>query len=175
MNSQVNNPNGIPGHGPSTQVSDPSAGRTDPRGIGTSGQDRDLLGANASALSRPPGAGPVSGKPQSEFGAFLDDLSQLLRSQGSSPSAGSSVSGGQGSSAGTGSDLRSELERRVAQARDKMSGALGSAQDAGAAVTDRMRRGLDQSSDLLAERPLQAVTIAAAVGLLVGLLLADRR
>lgn len=171
MNTPINNPNGIPGHGPSTQVSDPSAGRTDPRGIGVSGQDRDLLGANASELSRQPGTGPTSSKPQSEFSAFLDDLSQLVRSQGSSSSAGPSSSG----SSGSGSDLRSEIERRVAQAREKMSGALGSAQDAGAAVTDRMRRGLDQSTDMLAERPLQAITIAAAVGLLVGLLLADRR
>lgn len=169
MNSPVNNPNGMPGHGPSTQASDPSAGRTDPRGIGVSGQDRDLLGANASALSRQPGTGPASTKPQSEFSAFLDDLSQLVRSQSSDTSPGAST----GSS--TGPDLRSEIEKRVSQARDKMSGVLGSAQDAGAVVTDRMRRGLDQSSDMLAERPLQAITIAAAVGLLVGLLLADRR
>ena len=169
MNTPMNNPNGMPGHGPSSQVSDPSGGRTDPRGIGVSGQDRDLLGADVSALSRQPGSGPTSGKPQSEFSAFLEDLSQLVRSQNASATSGSSTT------TSSGSDLRGEIEKRVAQAREKMSGALGSAQNAGAAVSDRMRRGLDQSTDVLAERPLQTITIAAAAGLLVGLLLADRR
>lgn len=149
----------LPGHGLTTRESDPTGGRSDPRGSGTTGHDRDTLGADASALSD--AASDSSRRPasrQSEFSAFLDDLKQLVRGQPAPQS-----------------NLRGQIQQRVGQAKDRMSSAFGSAQDAGAAVGDRMRSGLDQSRDLVNDRPLQAVTAAALVGLLVGYLMAGRR
>ena len=55
----------------------------------------------------------------SEFGAFLDDLSDLARDAGGSAQA----------------ELRGEIERRVSQARDRMSQAL----DEGVAISHRAR------------------------------------
>jgi ElaB/YqjD/DUF883 family membrane-anchored ribosome-binding protein len=97
---------------------------------------------------------------RSEFGAFLDELSELAH--------GSHVT----------SELRVELERRVAQARDRMHATL----DQGRALTvraterarDRMQHGVEVSRDAVAERPLSAVALAALGGLLVGLLISRR-
>ncbi len=93
---------------------------------------------------------------RSEFGAFLDDLSELARR------------GGQGT------ELRGELERRVSQARARMSAALDQGMEMSARARDRMNRGIEVSRDAVAERPLSALAIAAVGGLLVGLLLSRR-
>lgn len=101
----------LPGHGPAAREADLTGGRADPRASGVSGHDRDLLGAEAALLSG------TSHPGQSEFGAFLDDLSQLVRSQKA-----------QSASPASQADLSGQLEQRIAQARQKMSSALGSAQ-----------------------------------------------
>ncbi len=93
---------------------------------------------------------------RSEFGAFLDDLSELAR-------------GG-----GHGSDLRGEIERRVAQARSRMSAALDQGREMSARARDQVNRGLDVSRDAVAERPLSYLAMAAVGGLIVGLLLSRR-
>nr|HMS80183.1 hypothetical protein [Burkholderiaceae bacterium] len=91
-----------------------------------------------------------------EFGAFLDDLSELAR-------------GG-----GHGTDLRGELERRVAQARTRMNAALDQGMEMSARARDQMHRGIEVSRDAVVERPLSSVAIAAIGGLIVGLLLSRR-
>jgi ElaB/YqjD/DUF883 family membrane-anchored ribosome-binding protein len=92
---------------------------------------------------------------RSEFGAFLDDLSELARGSG------------QG-------DLRDELERRVSQARGRMSAALDQGMEMSARARDQMQRGIEYSRDAVVERPLSALSLAAIGGLLVGLLLSRR-
>ena len=93
---------------------------------------------------------------RSEFGAFLDDLSELAR-------------GG-----GHGADLRGELERRVSQARTRMSAALDQGMEMSARARDQMNRGLEVSRDAVSERPLSYLAMAAVGGLIVGLLLSRR-
>lgn len=212
----------LPGHGPSARETDLTGGRADPRASGVSGHDRDLLGAEAAMLSESNHPG------QSEFGAFLDDLSQLVRSQ----KAHGSQAAGQGAQASQ-AGLTDQIEQRISQARQKLSSALGSAQShvtdalgsaqsrvsgvigaigsaqdrvsgaldsaqgrvsdvigsaqsrvsgaldsaqqARAQATRRVRQGMDQSLDLIQERPLQAIAAAAAGGLLLGLLLSSGR
>lgn len=170
MDKQPSTNDSLPGHGQIPREADMTGGRSDPRGSGVAGQDRDLLGAQASALAGEDTAsygsdygqsGSAGRSRQSEFGAFLDDLTQLVRGQ----------SGGGG---GAGSELRAEIERRVGMARERMNDALGQAQEAGAMYTERMRRGLDQSREMVAERPLSAVAVAAIGGLIVGMLLNRR-
>lgn len=91
---------------------------------------------------------------RSEFGDFLDDLSELAR-------------GGQG-------DLRHEIEHRVAQARTRMSAALDQGRELSTRARAQMVRGLDQSRGAVVEHPLSSIALAAAGGLLVGLLLSRR-
>jgi ElaB/YqjD/DUF883 family membrane-anchored ribosome-binding protein len=97
---------------------------------------------------------------RSEFGDFLDDLSELARG-----------AGGHG-------DLRGEIERRVSQARGRMDDALEEGVEMGHRARREMRRqmhrGLDYSRDTVTERPLSAMTAAAIGGLIVGLLLTRR-
>ncbi|RPH45454.1 MAG: DUF883 domain-containing protein [Burkholderiales bacterium] len=91
----------------------------------------------------------------SEFGAFLDDLSELARGTGHG-------------------DLRGELERRVSQARGRMTEALDQGVEMSHRAREQMRRGIDYSRDTVTERPLSALTVAAVGGLIVGLLLSRR-
>lgn len=93
---------------------------------------------------------------RSEFGAFLDDLSELAR-------------GGHGPG-----ELRSEIERRVSHARERMSDALHQGRELTVRARDQMNRGIEYSRDAVTERPLSSVTIAAVGGLIVGLLLSRR-
>jgi ElaB/YqjD/DUF883 family membrane-anchored ribosome-binding protein len=95
---------------------------------------------------------------RSEFGAFLDDLSELAR-------------GG-----GHGTDLRGEIERRVTQARRRTSAALeqGAALSARARARAQVNHGLAVSRDAVAGRPLSSLAIAAVGGLIVGLLMSRR-
>jgi ElaB/YqjD/DUF883 family membrane-anchored ribosome-binding protein len=111
--------------------------------------------------SAPGGAGQASWTRsdethRSEFGAFLDDLSELAR-------------GG-----GHGTDLRGEIERRVSQARSRMSAALDQGAEMSARAREQMHRGLEVSRDAVAERPLSYLAMAAVGGLIVGLLLSRR-
>lgn len=95
---------------------------------------------------------------QSEFSTFLDDLSELIRGpSGTQPS-----------------ELRSELERRVGTAREHMSHAMEQAQHAGAMLNDRVQRGMTDARHMVEEKPMQAVTIAAIGGLVLGMLLARK-
>lgn len=87
-----------------------------------------------------------------EFSAFLDDLMTLVRSRTGMDSG----------------DLQREIESRVNLARDQMT---AYAQQYGNQARDSMNRGLDASRDMVHERPLSAVAVAAVGGLIVGLLL----
>ena len=97
-----------------------------------------------------------------EFSAFLDDLLGLLRN-----------------TVGEGSDLRGQIEQRVTQAREQLSQALEQAQktgsEVGAKAREGVQRGVDVSREMVTERPLSSVSIAAVGGLIVGMLLTARR
>lgn len=96
------------------------------------------------------------GTERSEFGAFLDDLSELARG------------------AGAHGDLRDELERRVSQARTRMDAALDHGREMSMRARDQVQRGLEVSRDAVGERPLSYVALAAVGGLLIGLLISRR-
>ena len=178
----------LPGHGPTPHAVDPAGARADPGHDRTTGHDREVLGAElgeqtAALYDRVHTGGPPE---QSEFRAFIDDLTQLVRSQRSQ-----SRSGG-------------EPDARVARMRGRVSSAFGSAAEAGSVAGQHVRRqfdrsrqqvrhgldrsreqiryrigqsrqrvrsGLGQSRQMVAERPLQAILAAAAAGLVVGWLL----
>jgi ElaB/YqjD/DUF883 family membrane-anchored ribosome-binding protein len=95
---------------------------------------------------------------RSEFGAFLDDLSDLARSAGGGAQA----------------ELRGEIEHRVSQARERMSQALDQGVEMSHRARDQMQRGLDYSRDTVSGRPLSSLMVAAVGGLIVGLLLSRR-
>ncbi|MEI7447443.1 MAG: hypothetical protein WCK28_21325 [Burkholderiales bacterium] len=121
---------------------------------GTDGGTAFPAAGTGAGLARP---GPRTGvgTERSEFGAFLDDLSELARGDGHV-------------------DLRGEIERRVSQARGRMNAAL----DQGMAMTvrarEQMQRGLDVSREAVVDRPLSSIALAAVGGLIVGLLLSRR-
>lgn len=93
---------------------------------------------------------------RSEFVAFLDDLSELA-----------GRGGGQ-------SDLRSEIQRRISEARLRTSSALDHGMEMTARARDQVHRGLDYSRDAVVERPLSSLALAAIGGLLIGLMLSRR-
>lgn len=93
---------------------------------------------------------------RSEFGAFLDDLSELAR-------------GG-----GHGADLRGEIERRISQARSRTGAALDQGREMTVRARDQMNRGVAHSREAVSERPLSYLTMAMVGGLLIGLLLSRR-
>jgi ElaB/YqjD/DUF883 family membrane-anchored ribosome-binding protein len=95
---------------------------------------------------------------RSEFGAFLDDLSDLAR----------------GTGGGAPAELRGEIEHRVSQARERMSQALDQGVEMSHRARDQMQRGIDYSRDTVSGRPLSALMVAAVGGLIVGLLLSRR-
>lgn len=99
-----------------------------------------------------------STSPRSEFGAFLDDLSELAR----------------GAAGGAPAELRAEIERRVSQARDSMSQALEQGAEISHRARDQMQRGIDYSRETVSGRPLSSLMVAAVGGLIVGLLLSRR-
>lgn len=93
---------------------------------------------------------------RSEFGAFLDDLSELARG-----------AGGQG-------DLRSEIERRVSKARGRMTEALDQGVEMSHRAREQMQRGIDYSRHTVSERPLSSLMVVAVGGLVLGLLMSRR-
>jgi ElaB/YqjD/DUF883 family membrane-anchored ribosome-binding protein len=94
---------------------------------------------------------------RSEFGAFLDDLSDLARGGGHSV------------------ELREELERRVHQAREQLNSALDHGMEMSVRARDSMQHGIEYTRGMVSERPIAYVAIAAGVGMLVGMLIAHRR
>jgi ElaB/YqjD/DUF883 family membrane-anchored ribosome-binding protein len=94
---------------------------------------------------------------RSEFGAFLDDLSDLARGGGHS------------------GELREELERRVHQAREQLNSALDQGREMSVRARDSMQHGIEYTRGVVSERPLGYVAIAAGVGLLLGMMIAYRR
>jgi ElaB/YqjD/DUF883 family membrane-anchored ribosome-binding protein len=132
---------GTPGTGPTTNPATmPDTSGMSGRGTGT---ERGWTRADESH--------------RSEFGAFLDDLSELARGGG-----------------GQGSDLRNELERRVSQARERMSTALDQGREMTVRARDQMARGIDYSRDAVSERPLSYLGMAMIGGLLIGMLISRR-
>jgi len=93
---------------------------------------------------------------RSEFGAFLDDLSELAR--------GGHAHG----------DLRSEIEQRVSHARERMDAVLDQGRELSGRARHQVHRSIEYSRDAVAERPLSSMTLAAVGGVIVGLLLSRR-
>jgi len=91
---------------------------------------------------------------RNELYSLLDDLSTLARS-------------GQG-------DLRSELERRVGQARDQLNASIMDSRDVASRAREQIVRRVEASREVLSHRPLSSVTMAAVGGLVIGLLLGRR-
>jgi ElaB/YqjD/DUF883 family membrane-anchored ribosome-binding protein len=94
---------------------------------------------------------------RSEFGAFLDDLSDLARGGGHS------------------GELREELERRVEMAREQLSSALDQGMEMSVRARDSMQHGIEYTRGMVSERPLAYIAIAAGVGMLIGMLISHRR
>jgi ElaB/YqjD/DUF883 family membrane-anchored ribosome-binding protein len=92
---------------------------------------------------------------RSEFSAFLDDLSALTRGQSQS-------------------DLHGEIERRVSQARHRMSNALDQGREMTVRARDQMNRGIEHSREAVSERPLSYLAMAMVGGLVIGLLISRR-
>ncbi len=114
------------------------------------------MNMHSDSLSERGGNDPADGAKHSEFLAFLDDLSELAR--------GGHVQG----------DLRSEIEHRVSAARDRMSDTLDHGRKLTARARTQVHRSIESSRDAVTERPLSSITVAAAAGLLIGLLLSRR-
>jgi ElaB/YqjD/DUF883 family membrane-anchored ribosome-binding protein len=153
--SSVNpgNPSGPPSSTPHS--SPPEHGGNGSLGAGSSGS-----GTLPDPVTRLGGRGwsRSNTSTRSEFGAFLDDLSELARGAGGDAQA----------------ELRGEIERRVSQARDSMSQALEQGAEMSHRARDQMQRGIDYSRDTVSERPLSSLMVAAVGGLIVGLLLSRR-
>ena len=142
MNQATPIHDGLPGHGPLPDQSGTDARRSDPRGTGAGGQDRDTLrmpGAIEDAVDPSAGA-----PPQSEFRAFLDDVSMLVRGRPMSL----------GSGGGATSALRDRIDRKVEGARSSLSQVVARAQDAGTELGDELHGRVEDVRDLVTERPV---------------------
>jgi ElaB/YqjD/DUF883 family membrane-anchored ribosome-binding protein len=126
------------------------ASSSSPYGASDTGRMQESSHAAGRGWSRPDEAN------RSEFGAFLDDLSELARGGGQS------------------ADLRGELERRVSQARHRMGAALDQGMEMTVRARDQMHRGVEYSREAVSERPLSYLTMAMVGGLLIGMLLSRR-
>jgi ElaB/YqjD/DUF883 family membrane-anchored ribosome-binding protein len=91
---------------------------------------------------------------RNELYSLLDDLSTLAVS-------------GQG-------DLRSELERRVSQAREQLNASIMDGRDVASRAREQIVRRVEASREVLSHRPLSAVTMAVVGGMVIGLLLGRR-
>ncbi len=92
---------------------------------------------------------------RAQLGGFPDDQSELWRGSGASA-------------------LRSEIEHRVDVTRGRLSAAIDHGRELSAQARDQVRRGIDTSRDVVVERPLSSITVAAIGGLLIGMLLSRR-
>jgi hypothetical protein len=70
--------------------------------------------------------------------------------------------------------LRSELERRVGQARDQLNTSIMDSRDVASRAREQIVRRVEASREVLSHRPLSSVTMAAVGGLVIGLLLGRR-
>ncbi|HYF57999.1 MAG TPA: hypothetical protein VEA81_03485 [Burkholderiaceae bacterium] len=146
---------GAPGHGAAPGIGSGShAEREEAIGTGGPTGPGTMIDLPPRGATRDWGHSPTHERQGSEFGAFLDDLSELARDQPD--------------------DLRGELERRVSAARDRFGGAFDSSLEMSARARERVLRGLDHSRDAVVERPLSALAVAAIGGLLIGLLMSRR-
>jgi ElaB/YqjD/DUF883 family membrane-anchored ribosome-binding protein len=97
---------------------------------------------------------------QRELSALLDDMADLLR----------------GTALG---DLRDQLVSRIDDARHALERTVDQAQQTGAALTQRahseVNRTLSSSREAVHERPLTAVAIGVAAGVVIGLLMGRPR
>jgi ElaB/YqjD/DUF883 family membrane-anchored ribosome-binding protein len=129
--------------------------------------------SNTSALTSRPGNGPDaalasraaidSGRSAlggegathaTELKALIDELVSLVRvSQG---------------------DLKADLEHRVAQARERLGTTLAQSRELSARAREQMQRSVEASRDVVVHRPLSAIAMSVAVGLVAGLLLSRR-
>jgi ElaB/YqjD/DUF883 family membrane-anchored ribosome-binding protein len=142
----------------STHHQPPPAGDPADNGsIGASSSSGDPTCRDPGAASGV-GAGPSARRgstSRTEFGAFLDDLTELAR--GTAPP-----------------NMRRELEQRVSQARERIDEMLDPGAELSTQARERMQRGLDASRNAVTERPLSCLAIAAVGGLVLGLLLNRR-
>jgi ElaB/YqjD/DUF883 family membrane-anchored ribosome-binding protein len=108
------------------------------------------------------GRGLTLGDFRAEVSSILDDVGYLLRNE--------SV---------VNPELKAQLEQRFERLRGTVSLLAEDARMTGermrAQVSDRVQTGLTVSRDAVTERPITAVAAAAAIGLSLGLLLANRR
>ena len=89
-----------------------------------------------------------------EIKALIDELVSLVRvSQG---------------------DLKADLEHRVAQARERLGTTLAQSRELSARAREQMQRSVEASRDVVVHRPLSAIAMSVAVGLVAGLLLSRR-
>jgi ElaB/YqjD/DUF883 family membrane-anchored ribosome-binding protein len=70
--------------------------------------------------------------------------------------------------------LRSELERRVGQARDQFNTSIMDSRDVASRAREQIVRRVEASREVLSHRPLSSVTMAAIGGMVIGLLLGRR-
>jgi ElaB/YqjD/DUF883 family membrane-anchored ribosome-binding protein len=139
------------GPNPMPQHEYPGAGNGSPGGTGESGPASSASDAQHRSWTRSDETN------RSEFGAFLDDLSDLANSSGQS------------------AELREELERRVHMAREQLRSALDQGMEMSARARESMHEGIDYTRGMVSERPLVYVAAAAGMGLLLGMLIAGRR
>lgn len=99
---------------------------------------------------------------KTELSLLLDDVNSLIRNE--------SV---------INPELKSQLEDKFQQARTLISDFSFQTRDVGRRVVDqthqRMNDGLDASRAAVAESPLTALAVAAGVGMMVGMLVSNRR
>lgn len=132
-----------------TQMSNTSALTSRP------GNGPDAVSASRAAIESGRAAASGSGALHtSELKALIDELVSLVRvSQG---------------------DLKADLEHRVAEARERLSSTLDQSRELSARAREQMQRSVEASRDVVAHRPLSAIAMSVAVGLVAGLLLSRR-
>jgi ElaB/YqjD/DUF883 family membrane-anchored ribosome-binding protein len=162
MNQQIGSTPGMSGvsserggNGPIAAGPGAMAGGATGAGIGAGPTGPGAPYGNMSASGPERGRIRTDETQRSEFGAFLDDLSELTRGHGQA-------------------DLRGELERRVSQARHRMSSALDQGREMSVRARDQMSRGIEHSREAVSERPLSYLAMAMVGGLAIGLLMSRR-
>ncbi len=128
-----------------TQISNTSALTSRP------GNGPDAAIASRSALDTGRSAsGAEGGSHATELKTLIDELVSLARvSQG---------------------DLKADLEHRVALARERLGTTLEQSRELSARAREQMQRSVEASREVVAHRPLSAIAMSVAVGLVAGLL-----
>jgi ElaB/YqjD/DUF883 family membrane-anchored ribosome-binding protein len=71
-------------------------------------------------------------------------------------------------------DLRSDLERRVSEARERLGSTLDQGRELSVRAREQMQKSVEASRDAISHRPLSSIAMSVAVGMVVGLLLTRR-